>query len=58
MITKKELLSLYIGALDEIEELAIRVDKLEHDFKKVKSCACGKNTDGVKRKPGRPRKNS
>ena len=58
MISKKGLLELYIGLLDDVEALEDKVIELEHDLKKIKSCTCGKNTDGVKRKPGRPRKNS
>ena len=56
MITKKELMNMCFNLMDEVENLKIKVKKAESDIKKIKSCTCGKNTDGVKRKPGRPRK--
>lgn len=56
MISKREILNMTFGIVDEVERLEEKVKKLETEVKKIKSCTCGKNTDGVKRKPGRPRK--
>lgn len=56
MTSKKEIIEVCYKLMDEIDDLCIRVGRLEKGMEKIKSCACGKNVDGVKRKPGRPRK--
>lgn len=56
MISKREIMETCFGLMDEVDDLYIRIDKLDKEINKIKSCSCGKNVDGVKRKPGRPRK--
>lgn len=56
MITKKVLLSYIYDIWGEIDALESRIDKLEKESRKPKPIKRGTNTDGVKKKVGRPRK--
>lgn len=57
MITKKALLNYIYDIWGDMEVLESRIDKLEREARKPKPIKRGTNTDGVKKKVGRPRKN-
>lgn len=56
MLTKNKLLDLICDLAADIEEAQDRIANLEKEVYKPKPIKRGTNTDGVKRKPGRPRK--
>lgn len=56
MLTKRVLLDMLCGLSSEIDGLTDRVETLEKEVHKPKPIKKGENIDGVKRKPGRPRK--
>lgn len=56
MLTKRVLLEMVIELSSELEGLEDRIDTLEREVRKPKPIKRGENVDGVKRKPGRPKK--
>ena len=56
MLTKNKLLDLMCGLAADIEKAQDRIANLEKEVYKPKPIKRGTNTDGVKRKPGRPSK--
>lgn len=56
MLTKNKLLGMICDLADELDEMHIRLKELETEVHKPKPIKRGTNTDGVKRKPGRPKK--
>lgn len=56
MITKRQLLGMICDLATELDDLRDDVRTLEKEVHKPKPIKRGTNTDGVKRKPGRPKK--
>lgn len=55
-ITKKVLLAMICDLNDEIDCLQNEIEDIKKTLEKPKPIKRGENIDGVKRKPGRPRK--
>lgn len=56
MTTKKQLLAMICDLSFKLDEVHRRIEQLEDEIYKPKPIKKGENIDGVKRKPGRPRK--
>lgn len=57
MITKRKLQNYIYDIWEQLDRLETRLHKLEKETYKPKPIRRGVNTDGVKKKAGRPRKN-
>lgn len=56
MITKRQLLNMICDLASELDSLRDAICELEKEVRKPKPIKRGTNTDGIKRKPGRPKK--
>lgn len=56
MVTKKHLLAMICDLSGELDALYTRLTDIEHDLYRPKPIKRGTNTDGIKRKIKRPRK--
>lgn len=56
MITKKQLLNMLCDLAVELDDVKAEIIELKKEVHRPKPIARGTNTDGAKRKPGRPKK--